>query len=199
MNLNSTLSLNMAEIRDKCKACTVPVIGFKKPDENRIREILHQIPNKFMSGFTKICNEHLTPKHGRFVSGGPIILFDERSLVDGTKFGSGPDKMDHGEMTLVHEVGHSVFENLSKDKQNEWKKLSGWKNGSGPGQAVPYTEKRSGWSPETSTETHKKGAKFPREYSRKNWMEDFADCFSWWVNGHGDLLDPQKLIFLKSL
>jgi len=199
MNLANTLQVSNLNAGSKCRACDIPVKGYSADDTQKIRDIIHKIPNKFLSNVKMITNEDLYPKHGRFVADPKVVLFDDRVFKNKQKWGNGTNKMTHAEMTLVHEIGHSVFESLSGPQQTAWMKLSGWQEGPGDDQSPAYKEKRPGWPRIKFTETHSKDAQFVRHYSEKGHGEDFADCFSWYINGHQQDVPEAKRNFIAGL
>lgn len=179
----------------------LPLEGFNNWQQEQIRSILSQIPKSLLNNFKKIvADPSLGAKHGRYDEDTHVINLNPRDFYNRTQFGRGPGrKLPHVDLTLAHEIGHSVFVELPKSVQNAWKKLSGWQDGPGPGQAPPYKEKRPGWPKETSKETFKQGAKFTRRYAERNSDEDFADSFGFYVMGQKDRLPDNKRAFMERL
>ena len=175
--------------------------GFSNWQQEHIRAILSRIPLQLQTNFKAIvADASLGAKHGRYDETSHVIRLNPRDFHNQIKFGHGPGrKLDHVELTLAHEVGHSVFMRLSKAEQDQWKKLSGWQVGSGPDQAAPYREKRPGWPREVATETHSKDAKFTRRYGERNEFEDFADAFGFFVMGQKDRVPVEKRQFLERM
>lgn len=103
---------------------------------------------------------------------------------------------------MVHEIGHSVFEGLTKEKQDEWDNLSGWvrsNDDSKAGYDPRYIERRPGWPPYRSEWIHRKGVRFTRHYAEKSPDEDFADSFSFFMLGKPFQMAPQKRKFLEAI
>jgi len=198
MNLQTTISVFAAS---SYVLSGTPLEGFTHWQEEQIRAVLSQIPDSLLENFKGIkADPALGAKHGRYDEDTHIIQLNPRDFHNRVRFGRGPGrKLPHVDLTIAHEIGHSVFVELPKRTQSAWMKLSGWKEGTGEGQATPYTEKRPGWPKETSTETFKQGAEFPRRYAERNHHEDFADCFGFFVMGQKDRLVANKRAFLEKL
>lgn len=198
MNLSATIEIYAYSPYDHW---TTAVRGFGDEQEKTIRSVLSRIPPYLQTNFKAIvADESLDAKHGRYDEDSHIVRLNPRTFQNKVKFGQGPGpKLSHAELTLAHEVGHSVYYRMSPKEQGEWKKLSGWQEGKGEGQAPPYTEKRPGWPKETAKETHRKGAGFTRHYAERNEHEDFADSFGWYVMGRKERVPPEKELFLDKL
>lgn len=178
----------------------IPLVGFTHAEEEGIRSILSRIPRSILKNVKVIRKENLTPKHGRFDPEVKRIAYDPRILHHDSKFGRGQGrKLGQGELTLAHEVGHALFLSLPPKMQREWRKLSGWKTGTGKNQADAYQERRPGWPKMTSKETHSKDAKFTRHYAERNSGEDFADAFAFTILGFPQQVPEPKLAFLEKV
>jgi len=200
MNLPSAIAI-YANSHPIARAC-IKLVGFSHSQEEQIRQVLSEIPSQCLKHIKVIkATPSLGAKHGRYMGiklG--VIHLNPHDFSSRVKFGQGPGrKLPHVDLTLAHEIGHGVFLSLSPEQQKEWKAISGWKEGSGEGQAAPYKEKRPGWPKETSTETHREGAKFTRHYAERNSDEDFADSFGFYALGQKSRVPQEKLAFLEKV
>jgi hypothetical protein len=198
MNLETTISVYAATPR---VLSSTPLHGFNHWQEEQIRSVLSQIPDSLLSNFRGIvADESLGAKHGRYNEKTHVITLNPRDFHNRVRFGREPGrKLPHVDLTIAHEIGHSVFVGLPHQTQTAWKRLSGWQEGAAEGQAEPYTEKRPGWPKLTSSETFKQGAKFTRRYGEKNHDEDFADSFGFYVMGQKNRLPDNKRAFMEKL
>lgn len=177
------------------------IVGFKPQDEEQIRAVLKKIPSFLLTNFNAIiADPQLGAKHGRYDEDDHEIHLNPHDFESKLKFGRGAEKkLPHVDLTLAHEIGHSVFYEFSPAEKEEWKKLSGWKIGSGTDQEKPYSEKRPGWPQGTSVETHRKGVQFTRHYAERNWHEDFADAFGFYVMGQRQRVPIAKRQFIARM
>jgi hypothetical protein len=175
--------------------------GFTNAQQEQIRAVLSEIPAHLKTNFKAIiADPSLGAKHGQYDEDTHVIKLNPRDFSNRTRFGRGPGrKLPHVDLTLAHECGHSVFYQMSPAEQDAWKRLSGWQAGKGDGQAPPYKEKRPGWKHFTADVTHSKGAGFTRYYAEKNWHEDFADSFGFFVMGQKDRLPENKRAFMDRI
>lgn len=196
MKLASTLQLHAKDALYR----NVLLVDFTSIEQEHLRALLSRIPYQLLRWVKEI---HRAPdmgaKHGRYLPDKQIILVNPHTFALRQRFGQGPGWINHDEMMVVHEVGHSVFENLPEPMKQEWLRLGGWVQGTPEGNAPPYIEKRPGWPPYHSEWTHKKGVKFPRHYSEKNPDECFADCFSFYLLGKKLQMSDQIADFVQSV
>jgi hypothetical protein len=175
----------------------INLIGFSGPEEEVLRAQLSRIPPELLSYVNCIRSaKELNAKHGRYAGG--TILYNPSNLTLLQHFGGGELPIPHSDLTLVHEVGHSLYDNLSPEEVKAWQTISGWMEGTKEGQAPPYEERRPGWEPQTSKWTHVAGAKFPRYYAEKNPNEDFADCFAFFLLNKAYRIGDAKKAFFDS-
>lgn len=164
----------------------IQIVGFTGPEEEAIRSSLSRIPPELLENVYVIQSaKELNAKHGRYIPTEKKILFNPGNLILRQRFGGGENAIRHDILTLVHEVGHSLYETLTPAEKQSWLNLSGWKEGWSDGQAPAYVERRPGWEPHTSEWTHKAGVKFPRYYSERNPNEHFSDCFAYFLLNKG--------------
>lgn len=178
----------------------IKIIGFSGPEEEGLRAMLSRIPPELFYNVKEIksANE-LNAKHGRFIPETKTMLFNPGNFQLRQRFGKGDFWLYHPEMTVVHEVGHSIYEAFTPEEKQEWLNLGNWKKGWSVGQATAYVETRPGWEPGTSDWTHKAGLKLPRHYSEKNPNECFADCFSFFILGKAHQEDRGIKQFISRL
>lgn len=195
MKLNTTI-----ELHAKALFRGVPIVGFSRPEEEEVRAMISRIPPELLFNIKQIvANLSLGVKHGKFIPETSTVQLNPRTFKLRQKFGKGPGWFSHMQLVVVHEICHSIFDGLSPQQKQQWYDLSGWKTGTGEGQAEPYVEKRPGWPSYTSEWTHKKGITFPRHYSEKSPDEDFADCFAFFLLGKPHQMSPNKKQFLQDL
>ena len=157
----------------------IKITGFTGPEEEGLRAMLSRVPSELFYNVTEIKSaKELNAKHGRFTPETKVMLFNPNNFKLRQRFGQGDGWMYHPELTVVHEIGHSIYESLSPEQKNEWLKLGGWQIGWKVGQSPAYQEKRPGWGNDTSKWTHIAGLNIPRHYSERNPNECFADCFA---------------------
>lgn len=172
--------------------------GFSGPEEEALRAMLSRIPPELLVYVSCIQSaKELNAKHGLYIPAEQMIKFNPGNIVLRQHFGGGENAIPHADLTIVHEVGHSLFDNLSDEEKLHWLSISGWMKGTKDGQAPPYEEKRPGWEHIISKWTHKAGAKFPRYYSEKNPNEDFADCFSFFIQNKANRIGDEKKKFFE--
>lgn len=178
----------------------IKIIGFTGPQEEGVRAMLSRVPPELLFNVTQIESaKQLGAKHGRYVPESKVMMFNPENFNLRQRFGKGDHWILHPELTVVHEIGHSVYESLSTEKQKEWQDLSGWMKGWKVGQSLPYQEKRPGWGNDKSKWTHKAGIKFTRHYAERNANEDFADCFAFCLLGKGHQMELSKREFMENL
>jgi uncharacterized protein YdaT len=176
----------------------IPITGFTGPEEEGLRAMLSRIPPELLIYVKGIESaKELNAKHGMFITDTGIIKFNPADFALRQRFGKGEGWIYHPELTVVHEVGHSIYENFTKEKRQEWKDLSGWVKGTKDGNSAPYKETRPGWEPYNSAWTHKLGIGFTRFYAEKNPNEDFADSFAFFILGKGAQMERSKRTFLE--
>lgn len=200
-NRRQTMKLKTTiELHAKALFRGVPIVGFSRPEEEEVRAMISRIPPELLFNIKQImANLSLGVKHGKFIPETSTVMLNPRTFKLRQKFGKGPGWFSHMQLVVVHEICHSIFDGLSPQQKQQWYDLSGWKTGTGDGQAEPYVEKRPGWPPYTSEWTHKKGITFPRHYSEKSPDEDFADCFAFFLLGKPHQMSPNKKQFLQDL
>jgi hypothetical protein len=175
----------------------IKLVGFTGPQEEAIRAILSRIPPELLIHVLNVQSaDELNAKHGRYLPDEHKILFNPGNLVLRQRFGKGELPILHADLTLVHEVGHSLYKALTAEEKWSWLTISGWLVGTKKGQAPAYVEKRPGWEHSISKWTHKVGAKFSRYYGEKNPDEDFSDCFAFYLmNKAHEIGDKKKEFF----
>lgn len=163
----------------------VHIIGFTNAERELAIAYISRVPPELLRmGVERIASDpRLGAIHGRYDPESKTIFFNPKTFRGKARMGRGPAKIPHGQLTMVHEFGHAVFNTLPDELKNEWLALSGWMKGTKPGQAEPYEEKRPGWPHKISKWTHAKGASFTRHYAEKNPDEDFADTFAFCILG----------------
>lgn len=178
----------------------VRIEGFSSSDEEFVRATLSRVPPELLTHVKVIeSNPGLEPKHGRYDPDTETVNLSPHDFHLRERLGKGPGWMQHPELTIVHEVGHSVYTFLPEHLKDEWRAISGWMVGRAPGQAPAYRELRPGWPHKTSKMTHKTGVKFTRKYAERNDDEDFADSFAFAILGKGHQMDLRKRKFLENL
>ena len=178
----------------------IKIVGFTGPEEEGLRALLSRVPPELLFNVKEIQSApELNAKHGQFIPEGNIVKFNPKDFTLRQRFGKGPGWMLHQELTVVHEVGHSIYEQLSPEQKKEWLDISGWMKGTKPGQAEAYEEKRPGWPHIRSKWTHKAGIYTPRHYSEKNPNEQFSDCFAFVILGKGHQMEPECKKFIDNL
>ena len=190
---------SLKEVKAAALWNSVKITGFTGPEEEGLRAMLSRIPPELLFNVGEIKSaKELNAKHGRFIPEERTILFNPKNFSLMQKFGEGDSKIRHPELTVVHEVGHSIYDTFSPDQEKEWQDLSGWREGYKIGQSFPYIENRPGWPKHISEWTHKLGVKFPRHYSERNPSEDFADCFAFTILGKGFMMADDKKAFIDN-
>jgi hypothetical protein len=172
--------------------------GFTGPEEEALRAVLSRIPPELLVHVECIVSApELNAKHGRYLSGEHKILFNPGNLNLRQRFGGGELPLNHTDLCLVHEVGHSLYNSLTSSEKTIWLGISGWTKNKVEGQAPAYVERRPGWEPKTSEWTHKFGVKFSRYYGEKNPDEDFADCFAFFLMNKAYRIGRTKRLFFE--
>lgn len=174
------------------------LVGFAPDQEKKIRQVLHQLPISLQTNFRTITAKDLGAKHGEYDHGSLSILYNPNNFASKRTFGTTKPE-EEWEFVLLHEISHSIFYHLTPQQQQTWLRLSSWKKGSGPGQAPPYKETRSGWPVGTSAWTHGKDAQFVRKYQRKSPHEDFADNSAYYLTGNADQIPDAKRQFIAGI
>ena len=196
MKLASTIQLQAKDALFR----KVLLVGFTSIEQEHLRALLSRIPHQMLRWVQEIRRApELGAKHGRYIPETQLILVNPHTFTLRQRFGQGPGWVTHDELMVVHEVGHSVFENLSDKLKNRWNQLGGWQEGEGEDQAPKYVEKRPGWPSYVSDWTHKKGVRFPRHYSEKNPDEAFADCFAFYLLGKKLQMSDQLAAFVQDI
>jgi hypothetical protein len=175
----------------------IHIIGFTGPEEEGLRAMLSRVPPELLSNVQVIKSaKELNAKHGKYDPTTKTISYNPDNFTLKQKFGKGEGSISHPELTVVHEIGHSIYNSLTPDQKQEWENLSGWMKGWKPGQSLAYQEKRPGWGDAVSEWTHKAGVKFTRTYAERNADEDFADSFAFVMLNHGFQMEPAKKEFI---
>jgi hypothetical protein len=176
----------------------IKISGFTGPEEEGLRAMISRVPPELLVYVKQIksANE-LNAVHGKYEPETSTIFFNPKNFINRTRLGKGEGWIYHIEITVVHEVFHSIYENFSQEEKKAWQDLSGWIIGWKPGQSLPYVEKRPGWPKATSKWTHKAGIKFTRHYAERNPNEDFADCGAFVLLGKGYQMEPSKKEFIE--
>lgn len=178
----------------------IKVSGFTGPEEEALRAMLSRVPPELLFNVVEIQSaKELNAKHGRFDPDTKVISFNPHNWLLRQRYGKGPGWMLHAETTIVHEVGHSIYEALTPEKKTEWLKLGNWMKGWKQGQAPAYEETRPGWPHDISKWTHLAGLKLPRHYSSRNANEAFSDCFSFFILGKAHMMEPSIKQFMENL
>ena len=178
----------------------VKVLGFTGAEEEFVNATVSRVPPELLTNVKCIiAAPWLGAKHGRYVRETKTIYLNPKNVRTRVRLGEGQGFISHGELTTVHEIMHSVYDNLPEEEKDKWMELSGWMIGTKDGQAPAYVEKRSGWEPGASKWTHKTRVEFPRIYSEKNPDEDFADCAAFYFLNKAHQIGTKKIAFLDSL
>jgi predicted ABC-type ATPase len=174
--------------------------GFTGPQEEGLRAMLSRIPPELLYNVKVIKSAiELNAKHGRYDPETKEILFNPTNFSLRERLGKGDGWLYHAELTVVHEVGHSIYESLAPEQKTEWNRLGGWQKGWKQGQAPAYEEKRPGWGNSVSEYTHIAGLKLPRYYSERNPNECFSDCFAYYILGKQHQMEPSMKNFIASI
>lgn len=193
MNLYATIDLTMAALyRD------VRITGFTKPDEELIRAAVSRVPPDLLGqGLSIVADPTMGAKHGRYRPSENTIWMNPKQFRLRQRFGHGQGWIWHFELTMVHEIGHAVWQQLTPVQQSVWYGLSGWVKGQQPGNLAPYVERRPGWEiGKTEEWTHKPNVQFTRRYAERNPFEDFADSFAFWLLGKPHQMSPAKRAYM---
>lgn len=178
----------------------IKLTGFTGPDQEGLVAMLSRIPPDLLYNVKEITSApELGIKHGRYLPETNGMLFNPVNFKFRQRYGQGEFWIQHPELTVIHEVGHSVFESFTPEEKQQWYKVCGWRKGWKLGQAPAYVEKRPGWEPGKSPWTHKAGVKFPRIYSEKNPNECFADCFAFFILGRRHQMGKEVGDFVDNL
>jgi hypothetical protein len=195
---------SLGEKKEEIKASVlfrgVELVGFSTIEEERLRALLSRVPPQLLK-WTKVMQRapELGAKHGKYLKESLSALVNPHTFELRQRFGKGPGWMNHDELMIVHEIGHSVYSHLPVSVQKRWEKTAGWVKGEREGNEPKYVEKRPGWPELTSEWTHVKGKKFPRRYSEKNPDENFADCFAFYILGKPQQMEPEQRAFVKDV
>lgn len=178
----------------------VKITGFTGPEEEGLRAMLSRVPPELFFNVKEIvASPELNAKHGQFVPETCTVKFNPHDFQLRQRLGKGPGWVLHQELTVVHEIGHSIYEALTTEKTKEWEDICGWMKGTKAGQAPPYEEKRPGWPHTISKWTHRAGVYMPRLYSEKNPNEQFSDCFAFVILGKAHQMEPGCKNFIDAL
>jgi len=178
----------------------IQILGFSIGDAEEIRAMLSRIPFELLKWVMTIrYAPELAPKHGRYLPDENTILVNPHTFKLRQRFGVGPGWIRHGELMVIHEVGHSVYEHLDQSLKDQWLRLGGWVKGEQAGNKPAFVEGRPGWPPYTSKWTMKKGVKVPRYYSTKTPDECFADCFAFFLLDKPHQMAPTLSIFIRKI
>ena|ERR1700734_375280 len=173
--------------------------GFTGPQEEGLRAMLSRVPPELLGNVKEIVSApDLNAKHGKYDDATKTVSYNPKNFELKQKFGQGDGGISHPELTVVHEIGHSIYRSLTPEQQTQWEDISGWMLGWKPGQSIAYQEKRPGWGDATSEYTHKAGATFARHYGERNQDEDFADAFAFVLLGKGFQMEPAKKVFIDN-
>ncbi len=176
------------------------IIGFTGGEAEFVRATASRVPPELMTHVKRIiAAPWLGVIHGKYIPETGTIFLNPKNTRARARLGEGQGWVNHGELTTVHEIMHSVYDNLPEDVKDKWMELSGWMVGTQPGQDTPYEEKRPGWEPGTSKWTHRKNIKFPRIYSEKSPDENFADCASFYLLNKAHQIDSKQKEFIEQL
>lgn len=198
MNLKNYLDIQASEVKLGLFR-NVPLIGFTEVQLEEVRALLSRVPWQLTKWVSRIiADPSLGAKHGRYDLDGTVHL-NPSAFNNKQRLGRGAGWVYHPELTVVHEIGHSIYEHLADWQQEDWKVISSWIIGSKPGQEKPYQEKRPGWPHQTSNMTHKKGVGFTRHYAERNDGEDFADSFAFYILGKPSQMPALKRQFIRGL
>lgn len=176
------------------------IIGFTAPEEEGLRAMLSRIPPELFTGINEIKSaKELNAKHGKYIPEEKVMLFNPSNFSLRQRFGKGDGWIYHAEMTVIHEVGHAIYESFDQVQKEAWMKLGGWRIGWIEGQSPAYNEARPGWPKDVSQWTHKAGIRVPRHYSERNPNECFADCFAFYLLGKAHQMEPSMKRFMDQL
>lgn len=176
----------------------VKLTGFTGPEEEGLRAMLSRIPPELFTNVVEIkAAPELNAKHGRFLPETKTVEFNPANFTLRQRFGKGEGWIYHAELTVVHEIGHSIYSVLTPLERDEWLYICGWQKGWKEGQSLAYVESRPGWEPGTSAWTHKAGVEMPRYYSEKNPNECFADCFAFFLLGKAHQMSKDIRAFME--
>jgi hypothetical protein len=176
------------------------ISGFTGPEEEGLRSMLSRVPPELLFNVSEIKSaKELNAKHGKFDPETKTILFNPHNWQLRQKVGKGDSKVNHIDLTIVHEVFHSIYNSLTPEQKQKWESLSGWQKGWKPGQSLAYEEKRPGWEQGTSVWTHRAGVKMPRYYTSKNPDEHFADCGAYVLLNKGFQVEPACKEFIDNI
>jgi hypothetical protein len=176
----------------------IKLTGFTGPEEEELRAMLSRIPPELLFNVKEFKSaDELQAVHGTFYPSTKTIAFNPANFRNKQKFGKGDGWLHHSEMTVVHEVGHSLYDAMTAAERMNWHGIYGWRKGFYPGQATPFVESRKGWDAYTSDWTHKAGLTMPRYYSEKNPNECFADCFAYFILGKAHQIEISAKNFLE--
>jgi len=198
MNLKAAVGLQAAALFNGIR-----IEGFTKPEEEYVRAGISRVPPELTKWVKKVVADRgMGAKHGNYDPSTDVIRLNPGNFTLRARLGRGAGWIYHAETTMVHEIGHSVYENLTPQQKQEWARLGGWvktNDDAGTGLAPRYVEKRPGWPEYTSEYRHKMGVVFPRKYSEKNPDEAFADCFSFFMLNKPFQMSPQLRDFLQKM
>lgn len=176
----------------------VKIIGFDGPEEEMVRAQMSRVPPELLSNVKQVvATPSLQPKHGSFIPATKTIELNPFIFKLRQRFGQGQGWIWHHDLTLLHEIGHSVYTSLSEAEKDQWRDISGWMIGWREGQSPAYEEKRPGWPHGSSSWTHKPGVRFTRKYAEKNDNEDFADSFAFFMLNKPHQMAPEKRDFMQ--
>jgi hypothetical protein len=157
----------------------VSIVGFSSIEEEQLIAYMSRIPPELIVNVKEVvADSKLDAIHGRYDDKAHVVHFNPHTFLSKVRLGRGEGKINHAQLTVLHEFGHALYNSLPEKVRDAWRELSGWMLGTQEGQERPYVEKRPGWPHKTSGWTHRKGAEFTRHYAEKNDDEDFADTFA---------------------
>lgn len=180
----------------------IQLIGFTQGELELVRATMSRIPTELLQDVVKqvIADRTMGAKHGRFIPATHTVLIHPGKFGLRQRFGRGPGWINHWELTMVHEFGHAIFEDLPYAMKRRWYDISGWVKGRPPGNVPPYVEKRPGWEVGKVSEwSHKPGVRFTRHYAERNPDEDAADSFAFMMLNKAFQMDPRKKSFWEDV
>lgn len=177
----------------------IRITGFTGPEEEGLKAMLSRIPPELFYNVVEVKSaKELSAKHGRYIPETKTVLFNPKNFALRQRFGKGDGWMYHPELTVVHEIGHSIYEAFTPEQVKEWLELGGWQKGWKTGQAPMYKESRPGWGTSESKWSHVAGLKLPRHYSSRNMNEAFADCFAYYILGKAHQMEHRIKQFIDA-
>ena len=91
----------------------IRIIGFTGPEEEGLKAMMSRIPPELLYNVKELkAAPYLDAKHGRFIPETKTVLFNPKNFSLRQRFGQGDNWIYHAELTVVHEIGHSIYESF---------------------------------------------------------------------------------------